>query len=67
MTTVLDTTTAPTLPAKLVDDFAPPLILPGAHQLCAGCGEPAAIRSVVEMIDEMGLTSSQVAPAGMKS
>ena len=30
-------TDAPPLqPARLVDDFAPPLILPGAHKLCAG-------------------------------
>ena len=60
MTQIVDTTAPPTRPARLVDDFAPPLILPGAHQLCAGCGEPAAIRSVVEMIDELGLTGRAV-------
>ena len=44
---ILKTDLPPTRPAKLLDDFSPPLIIPGAHQLCAGCGEPAAMRSVV--------------------
>jgi 2-oxoglutarate ferredoxin oxidoreductase subunit beta len=65
MTGLVDTTVAPTRPARLVDDFAPPLILPGAHQLCAGCGEPAALRSVVEMIDELGLTNRTVGVFGI--
>jgi len=35
----------------VVDDFTPSLIIPGEHELCPGCGEPAAIRSAVEIID----------------
>lgn len=65
MTAIVDTAAPPSRPAKLVDDFAPPLILPGAHKLCAGCGEPAAIRSIVEIIDELGLTSRSVAVFGI--
>ncbi len=65
MSMTVDTASPPTRPAKLVDDFAPPLILPGAHKLCAGCGEPAAIRSIVEMIDELGFTSRSVAVFGI--
>lgn len=65
MTGIVDTTAPPRRPAKLVDDFAPPLMLPGAHKLCAGCGEPAAIRSVVEMIDELGLTNRAVGVFGI--
>ena len=65
MTGVIDTSAPPSRPARLVDDFAPPLMLPGAHQLCAGCGEPAAIRSVVEMIDELGLTGRAVGVFGI--
>jgi 2-oxoglutarate ferredoxin oxidoreductase subunit beta len=49
----------------LVDDFAPRLILPGEHQLCPGCGEPAAIRSAVEIIDELGLASRAVSVFGI--
>ena len=65
MTGIVDTTNPPTRPSRLVDDFAPPLILPGGHKLCAGCGEPAAIRSVVEMIDELGLTNRAVGVFGI--
>ena len=65
MSDLVDTSAPPTRPARLVDDFAPPLILPGAHKLCAGCGEPAAIRSVVEMIDELGLTHRAVGVFGI--
>src|SRR5579871_2692183 len=65
MTSMVDTSRAPARPAKLVDDFAPPLILSGEHKLCAGCGEPAAIRSIVEMIDELGLTNRSIAVFGI--
>lgn len=65
MSRIVDTSAPPTRPASLVDDFAPPLILPGAHMLCAGCGEPAAIRSVVEIIDELGLTNRAVGVFGI--
>jgi 2-oxoglutarate ferredoxin oxidoreductase subunit beta len=65
MKTIVDTKSPPTVRAKLIDDFAPSLILPGTHKLCAGCGEPAAIRSVVEMIDELGLTNRSVAVFGI--
>jgi 2-oxoglutarate/2-oxoacid ferredoxin oxidoreductase subunit beta len=65
MSEILDTSAKPRRPAKLVDDFAPPLILEGKHQLCAGCGEPAALRSTVEIIDELGLTSRAVGVFGI--
>jgi len=55
----------PSIPARLVDDFTPPLILPGEHFLCPGCGEPAAMRSVVEIIDELGLTARALAVFGI--
>jgi len=63
--TIVDTERAPTRAATLVDDFAPPLILPGAHSLCAGCGEPAAMRSIVEMVEELGLTRRTVGVFGI--
>ena len=65
MKCVIPTDVPPSEPATLVDDFAPPLILPGAHKLCAGCGEPAAMRAVVEMIAEMGFTHRAVAVFGI--
>ena len=65
MTTFVPTDSPPVRPAKLVDDFAPPLMLPGAHKLCAGCGEPAAMRALVEMIQEMGFAKRTVAVFGI--
>jgi 2-oxoglutarate/2-oxoacid ferredoxin oxidoreductase subunit beta len=65
MTVKVRTDVAPVRPAKLIDDFSPPLILPGAHKLCAGCGEPAAMRSVVEMVQELGLTNRTVGVFGI--
>jgi 2-oxoglutarate ferredoxin oxidoreductase subunit beta len=56
---------APERAARLLDDFTPPLILPGAHELCPGCGEPAAIRSATEVIGELGLTSRAIAVFGI--
>ena len=52
---------SPSVPAHVVDDFTPPLISTGEHHLCPGCGEPAAMRSAVEMIDELGLTQRAMA------
>ena len=38
----------------LVDDFTPALIDVGAHHLCPGCGEPVAMRSILEAVAELG-------------
>jgi len=62
---VIRTDAPPDRAAKLVDDFAPPLILPGEHHLCPGCGEPAAMRSSVEMIEELGFANNSIAVFGI--
>ncbi|HVV30788.1 MAG TPA: thiamine pyrophosphate-dependent enzyme [Mycobacteriales bacterium] len=62
---VIPSSEPPTRPGKVVDDFAPRLILPGEHALCPGCGEPIAIRSVVEMIDELELAARSVGVFGI--
>lgn len=51
--------------ARLVDDFTPDLIEVGTHQLCPGCGEPIAVRSVVEVVAELGLASSTIGVFGI--
>jgi 2-oxoglutarate ferredoxin oxidoreductase subunit beta len=51
--------------ARLVDDFTPELIEVGTHQLCPGCGEPVAIRSVVELIAELHLVERAIAVFGI--
>ena len=48
--------------ARLVDDFTPNLIEVGTHQLCPGCGEPIAMRSVVEIIAELSALQPAAAP-----
>jgi 2-oxoglutarate ferredoxin oxidoreductase subunit beta len=56
---------APSVPAHVVDDFAPSLILSAEHHLCPGCGEPGAMRSAVEMIAELGFTPRAIAVFGI--
>ena len=41
--------------------FTPRLVDVGTHHLCPGCGEPIAIRSVVEAVDELGLREGDAA------
>lgn len=51
--------------ARLVDDFTPQLIEVGTHQLCPGCGEPIAIRSVVEIVAELNLVQQAIGVFGI--
>ena len=51
--------------ARLVDDFTPDLIDVGAHHLCPGCGEPIAMRSIVEAVAEAGLVQQTVGVFGI--
>ncbi|MGP3690625.1 thiamine pyrophosphate-dependent enzyme [Streptomyces sp. IBSNAI002] len=62
---VVPTDGPPACAARLVHDFTPALIDVGAHQLCPGCGEPIAMRTVVEAVAELGLTRSSVAVFGI--
>ena len=50
---------------RLVADFTPSLIDVGAHHLCPGCGEPIAMRSIVELVDELGLAQQAIAVFGI--
>jgi 2-oxoglutarate ferredoxin oxidoreductase subunit beta len=62
---VVPTDDPPEAPARMVDDFTPALVDVGAHQLCPGCGEPIAVRSLVEALDEMGLARRTIAVFGI--
>jgi 2-oxoglutarate/2-oxoacid ferredoxin oxidoreductase subunit beta len=62
---VVPTAVPPGRPARLVDDFTPALVDVGAHQLCPGCGEPVAVRSLVEAIDELTLAQRTIAVFGI--
>ncbi|HEX7094814.1 MAG TPA: thiamine pyrophosphate-dependent enzyme [Acidimicrobiales bacterium] len=63
--TVLDTSAPPPLSSRVVDEFTPQLIDVGEHHLCPGCGEPIAMRSVLEAIAELGLTTRTIAVFGI--
>ena len=64
-TDVVPTDAPPSVPAHLVDDFTPALVDVGVHHLCPGCGEPIAVRSLVEAIDEMALAQRTIAVFGI--
>jgi 2-oxoglutarate ferredoxin oxidoreductase subunit beta len=55
----------PGAPAHLVDDFTPALIDVGEHHLCPGCGEPIAMRSVLETIAELAVVQRAIAVFGI--
>ena len=61
----LPTDAPPSIAAHLVDDFTPSLIDVGEHNLCPGCGEPIAMRSVMEVIAEQGLMQRAIAVFGI--
>ncbi len=63
--TFVPTGAPPSEPARLVEDFTPALVDVGAHHLCPGCGEPVAVRSLVEAIDEMALAARTIAVFGI--
>lgn len=62
---VIPTRRAPEAPARLVDDFTPALIDVGAHHLCPGCGEPVAMRSILEAIAELDAVRRAIAVFGI--
>jgi 2-oxoglutarate ferredoxin oxidoreductase subunit beta len=61
----LPTDAPPTQPAHLVDDFTPSLIDVGEHSLCPGCGEPIAMRAILEAIEAIGAVSRAIGVFGI--
>jgi len=51
--------------ATLVADFTPTLVDVGAHHLCPGCGEPVAIRAVMDALALLDLADRCVAVFGI--
>jgi 2-oxoglutarate ferredoxin oxidoreductase subunit beta len=62
---IIPTDAPPTRAATLVHDFTPALVDVGAHHLCPGCGEPVAIRSIVEAIAELDAVQRAIAVFGI--
>jgi 2-oxoglutarate ferredoxin oxidoreductase subunit beta len=65
MLPVIPTGAPPERPSSLIHDFTPDLIDVGAHHLCPGCGEPIAMRSIVEAVAERGAIDRSVAVFGI--
>jgi 2-oxoglutarate ferredoxin oxidoreductase subunit beta len=63
--TVVPTHGPPGEPARLVDDFTPELIDVGAHHLCPGCGEPVAMRSILEAVADVDAIQRAIAVFGI--
>jgi 2-oxoglutarate ferredoxin oxidoreductase subunit beta len=58
-------TDKPPTGAHLVGDFTPSLIDVGEHSLCPGCGEPIAMRSILECIEELDVVHRSIAVFGI--
>ncbi len=62
---ILDTSQPPEQPARKLGSLEPALLLGGDHDLCPGCGEPLAIRILLEVIEELGHASNSVGVVGI--
>ncbi|MAE94138.1 MAG: hypothetical protein CL910_05705 [Deltaproteobacteria bacterium] len=62
---VLDTSAAPSRPARRTAEFTPGLQLSGDHDLCPGCGEPIALRAILETLAELGLADAAIGVVGI--
>jgi len=60
---IIDTSGPPVVPAKQVADFKPSLLL-GEHSLCPGCGEPVALRILLEVLQELDIVQRTIGVVG---
>ena len=63
--TLIETDRPPEAPAKEWRARKPALLLEGDHDLCPGCGEPIALRSLLEVIEEIGWADRVLAAVGI--
>ena len=59
----IDTSQPPSGPARKVADFRPSLLL-GEHSLCPGCGEPVALRVLLEVLQELDIVQRTIGVVG---
>lgn len=62
---VLRTDAPPSQPARKLSTFRPELLLHEDHDLCPGCGEPIAIRCLLEAVAEAGQAQNSIAVVGI--
>ena len=62
---ILDTTRPPEQPARKLGSLEPALLLGGDHDLCPGCGEPLALRLLLETIEALGCSERAIGVVGI--
>ena len=62
---VIPTDAPPSVPSRKTGDFEPALTLMGEHDLCPGCGEPVALRQILDAIDSMNLGQKTIGVIGI--
>jgi len=62
---VIPTDKPPTGACKVVGSFEPNLAIIPEHDLCPGCGEPVAIRQMLESIEDLGHTTNAIGVVGI--
>jgi 2-oxoglutarate/2-oxoacid ferredoxin oxidoreductase subunit beta len=62
---IIDTSVAPSVPARKVEELKPKLLITQEHHMCPGCGEPLAVRQFLECIDELGVAPRAISVAGI--
>ncbi|MEU6075357.1 thiamine pyrophosphate-dependent enzyme [Micromonospora sp. NPDC047074] len=60
---IIDTSGPPSVPARKVADPRPSLLL-GEHSLCPGCGEPVALRLLLEVLQELDIVQRSIGVVG---
>ena len=61
----LDTSRPPAEAASVVAPMSPPLLLSEDHDLCPGCGEPLALRTMCEAIEQLGAAQRAIGVVGI--
>jgi len=56
---------APARAARKTGEFASPLQLSSDHDLCPGCGEPVALRMILDAIEELSLEQNSIGVVGI--
>jgi 2-oxoglutarate ferredoxin oxidoreductase subunit beta len=62
---IISTDAPPTEPAEKLVPFKPDLLLSEDHHLCPGCGEPPAVRMMLEAIQEIGYAQRSIGVIGI--
>ena len=61
----IPTDRAPSEPARQTGVPQPALLLDGDHDLCPGCGEPVALRMMLEAIEAIGAAQNNIGVVGI--